>query len=191
MPSSFEQLKKVVLEKSCSKNWINAVLEWEIADADEDESCSSSCVCGKEDIRYLYTIKNLKTGETLFPIGSSCIRKFERSDLNNQTSLTEQLFKLYHAVEENEFLSLSTDLFSRKLLKHLYDEGAFYSTDEKYHEEENYKFLLKMFNKRDKDAITQRQKNKIAAILLNNIKPFVQKKLESKVRHSLGETREK
>lgn len=191
MSSTFEQLKKVVLEKSCSKNWINAVLEWEIADADEDESCSSSCVCGKEDIRYLYTIKNLKTGETLFPIGSSCIRKFERSDLNNQTSLTEQLFKLYHAVEENEFLSLSTDLFSRKLLKHLYDEGAFYSTDEKYHEEENYKFLLKMFNKRDKDAITQRQKNKIAAILLNNIKPFVQKKLESKVRHSLGETREK
>lgn len=191
MPSSFEQLKKVVLEKSCSKNWINAVLEWEIVDADEDESCSSSCVCGKEDIRYLYTIKNLKTGETLFPIGSSCIRKFERSDLNNQTSLTEQLFKLYHAVEENEFLSLSTDLFSRKLLKHLYDEGAFYSVDERYHEEENYKFLLKMFNKRDKDAITQRQKNKIAAILLNNIKPFVQKKLESKVRHSLGETREK
>lgn len=191
MPSSFEQLKKVVLEKSCSKNWINAVLEWEIADADEDESCSSSCVCGKEDIRYLYTIENTKTKETLFPIGSSCIRKFERSDLNNQTSLTEQLFKLYHAVEENEFLSLSTDLFSRKLLKHLYDEGAFYSTDEKYHEEENYKFLLKMFNKRDKDAITQRQKNKIAAILLNNIKPFVQKKLESKVRHSLNDTREK
>ena len=191
MPSSFEQLKKVVLEKSCSKNWINAVLEWEIVDADEDESCSSSCACGKEDIRYLYTIKNLKTGETLFPIGSSCIRKFERSDLNNQTSLTEQLFKLYHAVEENEFLSLSTDLFSRKLLKHLYDEGAFYSVDEKYHEEENYKFLLKMFNKRDKDAITQRQKNKIAAILLNNIKPFVQKKLESKVRHSLNDTREK
>ncbi len=191
MPSSFEQLKKVVLEKSCSKNWINAVLEWEIADADEDESCSSSCVCGKEDIRYLYTIENTKTKETLFPIGSSCIRKFERSDLNNQTSLTEQLFKLYHAVEENEFLNLSTDLFSRKLLKHLYDEGAFYSTDEKYHEEENYKFLLKMFNKRDKDAITQRQKNKIAAILLNNIKPFVQKKLESKVRHSLNDTREK
>lgn len=191
MPSSFEQLKKVVLEKSCSKNWIAAVSEWGIVDADEDESCSSSCVCGKEKIRYLYTIKNLKTRETLSPIGSSCIRKFERSDLNNQTSLTEQLFKLYHAVEENEFLSLSTDLFSRKLLKHLYDEGAFYSTDEKYHEEENYKFLLKMFNKRDKDAITQRQKNKIAAILLNNIKPFVQKKLESKVRHSLDETREK
>lgn len=191
MPSSFEQLKKVVLEKSCSKNWINAVLEWEITDADEDESCSSSCVCGKEDIRYLYTIENKKTKETLFPIGSSFIRKFERSDLNNQTSLAEQLFKLYHAVEENEFLNLSTDLFSRKLLKYLYEEGAFYSTNEHYGEEENYKFLLKMFNKRDKDAITQSQQKKISAILLNNIKPFVQKKLKSKVRHSLGETREK
>lgn len=175
MSSTFEQLKKLVLEKSFSKNWKTAVSEWEIADADEDESCSSSCVCGKENIRYLYIIENSKTKETLFPIGSSCIRKFERSDLNNQTSLTEQLFKLYHAVEENVFLCLSTDLFSRNLLKHLYEEGAFYSADGNYDEENSYKFLLKMFNKRDKEAITQSQQKKISAILLNNIKPFVQK----------------
>ena len=175
MSSTFEQLKKLVLEKSFSKNWKTAVSEWEIADADEDESCSSSCVCGKENIRYLYTIENSKTKETLFPIGSSCIRKFERSDLNNQASLTEQLFKLYHAVEENVFLCLSTDLFSRNLLKHLYEKGAFYSADGNYDEEDSYKFLLKMFNKRDKEAITQSQQKKISAILLNNIKPFVQK----------------
>ena len=70
MSSTFEQLKKLVLEKSFSKNWKTAVSEWEIADADEDESCSSSCVCGKENIRYLYTIENSKTKETLFPIGA-------------------------------------------------------------------------------------------------------------------------
>lgn len=191
MPSTFEQLKRVVLEKSYSKNWTTAVLEWEITDTDEDESCSSSCVCGKENIRYLYTIENTKTNETLFPIGSSCIRKFDRSDLNNQTSLIEQLFRLYHAVEENKFISLSNELFSRKLLKYLYDEGAFLSDNEDYDEEENYEFLLKMFNKREKEAITQGQDRKIKAIILNNIKPFVQKRLKSKVKHSLNKPEEK
>lgn len=191
MPSTFGQLKRVVLEKSYSKNWANAVLEWKITDTDEDESCSSSCVCGKENIRYLYTIENTKTKETLFPIGSSCIRKFDRRDLNNQTSLTEQLFRLYHAVEENEFIRLSNELFSRKLLKYLYGEGAFLSDNENYDEKENYEFLLKMFNKRDKVAITQGQERKIKAIILNNIKPFVQKRLKSKVKHSLNKPEEK
>lgn len=191
MPSTFGQLKRVVLEKSYSKNWANAVLEWKITDTDEDESCSSSCVCGKENIRYLYTIENMKTKETLFPIGSSCIRKFDRRDLNNQTSLTEQLFRLYHAVEENKFIRLSNELFSRKLLKYLYGEGAFLSDNENYDEKENYEFLLKMFNKRDKVAITQGQERKIKAIILNNIKPFVQKRLKSKVKHSLNKPEEK
>lgn len=188
MPSTFEQLERVVLENSYSKNWTSAVLEWEITDTDEDESCESNCVCGKENIRYLYTIENTiikkKKKKTLFPIGSSCIKKFNRNDLNEQTSITEKLFKLYHAVGNNQFLSLSTDLFSRKLLQYLYKERAFYLENGKYDEDENYEFLLQMFNKKDKNSITSGQRRKITAILLNNIKPFVQKRLASKVKQS-------
>ena len=36
----------------------------------------------------------------------------------------ESQFKLLHAVEEVKFLSLSVELFSRKLLLWLYEEGA-------------------------------------------------------------------
>lgn len=184
MPSTFEQLERVVLENFYSKNWTSAVLEWEITDTDEDESCESNCVCGKENIRYLYTIENTITKKTLFPIGSSCIKKFNRNDLNEQTSITEKLFKLYHAVGNNQFLSLSTDLFSRKLLQYLYKERAFYLENGKNDEDENYEFLLQMFNKKDKNSITSGQRRKITAILLNNIKPFVQKRLASKVKQS-------
>ena len=120
----------------------------------------------------------------MFPIGSSCIKKFNRNDLNEQTSITEKLFKLYHAVGNNQFLSLSTDLFNRKLLQYLYKERAFYLENGKYGEDENYEFLLQMFNKRDKNSITSGQRRKIVAILLNNIKPFVQKRLASKVKQS-------
>ena len=94
-------------------------------------------------------------------------------------------------MEENKFIRLSNELFSRKLLKYLYGEGAFLSDNENYDEKENYEFLLKMFNKRDKVAITQGQERKIKAIILNNIKPFVQKRLKSKVKHSLNKPEEK
>ena len=42
--------------------------------------------------------------------------------------------------------------------------------------------MLKMFNKRNKDDITLRQQKKIAAIIVNSIKPFLQSILSNKVR---------
>ncbi len=62
-------------------------MEWEIIDCEEDESCSEMCICGKENIKYLYTIKNIYNANILFPIGSSCIKKFDRKDLREKTTL--------------------------------------------------------------------------------------------------------
>ena len=39
-----------VINKSESDNWDDAVMEWEIIDCEEDESCSEMCICGKENI---------------------------------------------------------------------------------------------------------------------------------------------
>lgn len=98
------------------------------------------------------------------------------------TSLIESQFKLLHAVEEGRYLSLSAELFSRKLLRWLYDEGAFNTAYNGYDGEEDYEFMLKMFNKRDKASISINQDKKIKAILLNSIKPFLQERLSEKVR---------
>ena len=179
-----EKMIQTVVKYSESNYWKDAVNEWRIDDCEEDDSCSGRCICGKENIKYLYTIRNSINGEKLYPIGSSCIKKFERADMNEEISLREGTFKLFHAVENNMYLSLSPDLFSRKLLKWLYEQGAFNTLYTNYNGMEDYRFMLKMFNKRDKSSISPRQNKKIKAILLNSIKPFLLNTLYGKFRVS-------
>ena len=162
--------------------WEEAVQEWDIIDCAEDNSLSRSCICGKEQIKYLYRLHNRKTNQWLFPIGSSCIKKFQHKDLQEKTATTEAMFKLLHAVGNNQYPQLSSDLFSRKLLKELYDQGAFKATSYNHYNPKNdYDFLLKMFNKRTKNSISTLQQKKITAILLNSIKPFLEQKLRSQI----------
>jgi hypothetical protein len=178
-----ENLTQTVISKSIGTTWHDAVQEWEIVDCIEDDELESSCICGKENLKYLFTIKNQHNQNYLSPIGSSCIKKFQRSDLNDFATVNEQLFKLLHAIENNQFLTLSSELFSRKLLKYLFDAGAFKASSyNNFYPEKEYRFLLKMFNKRDKDSITDKQQRYISAIILNSIKPFLQSMLASKIK---------
>ncbi len=176
MSSTYDNLFKEVLEKSESKNWKYAVNEWEICDCDEDETCSTQCICGKEGLRYLFTIRNIINNNKLYPIGSSCIKKFSVDDLYSEANLWEQEFKLYNAISNNSYISLKNGLFSRKLLFKLYEEGAFkptsYNNNEPYND---YEFLLDMFNKRE---ISEKQNRRCTAIILNSIKPFIKSKLK-------------
>lgn len=176
-----EQLARSVILFSESDNWLDAVDEWEILDCVEDLSCSTVCTCGHEGLRYLFTIYNVVNGNRLFPIGSTCIKKFNRSDLNEEVNIREKLFKLLHKIENNMYISFTSDLFSRKLLKWLYDRGAFHTAYNNYVGYYDYQFMLKMFNKRNKQSITLGQDKKIKAILLNSIKPFLQNMLRGKI----------
>jgi diphthamide synthase subunit DPH2 len=120
----------------------------------------------------------------LYPIGSSCIRKFERDDLNDDVSIKEQLFRLLHAIENNEYITLSSDLFSRKLLFYFYDEEVFRANSyNRFNPEVDYEFMLTMFNKRDKSSITTQQRRKISAIIMDSIRPYLQAVLRGKIKH--------
>lgn len=178
--NEYNQLFQIVLAKSDSKKWEQAVDEWTVIDCVEDDKCSGSCICGKENLKYLYTIRNKYNGNELFPIGSSCIRKFNNESMDYLTKLYEQEFRLYHAVEHNEYISLKNGLFTRLLLEDLYNECAFDTEYNNYNGKEDYQFMLKMFNKRDEP--TYWQDKKIKAIILNSIKPFIQKKLKEKIK---------
>lgn len=92
----------------------------------------------------------------------------------------EQLFKLLHAVEDNEFLQLSSEFFSRKLLRYLFEVGAFKATKwNNFEPEKDYEFMIDMFNKRNR---TENQNKKAVAIILTSIKPFLQEELAHKVK---------
>lgn len=90
------------------------------------------------------------------------------------------MFKLLHEVEDNIFLTLSSEHFSRKLLLYLYEEGAFKPTQyNDYNPVNDYHFMLDMFNKRTR---TENQNRKATSIILNSIKPFLQARIAEKVR---------
>ena len=179
----YETLISEVIQNSYSKSWTSAVNEWDVADCEEDDSLESSCICGKENLRYLFTIRNIINGNILFPIGSTCIKKFNRSELNDVVSINEGLFKLLHAIESNQFINLTSDFFSRKLLKHLFDSGAFLPTEyNNFSAQNDFDFILKMFNKRDKSTITPKQQKKIRAIIIAQIRPYLHSILEDKIK---------
>lgn len=181
--SYYERLIKVVLDLSESKMWERAVLEWEVYDYEEDPNLCSTCVCGKENLRYLFTIRNRFNGNFLDPIGSSCIHRFDRSDMDDIVSITEDLFELLHAIEAKKYIDLSTEFFSRKLLTYLYDSDAFSPSQfNDFNPRSDYYFLLQMFNKRDKYSISSRQQAKIRAIIVNSIKPFLKELLKNKIK---------
>ncbi|GLC31137.1 hypothetical protein [Clostridium omnivorum] len=175
-----KSLNRMVIDNSVARYWNEAVYEWEIVDCIEDDYNESSCICGKENIKYLFTIKNRKNGNELFPIGSTCIKKFNREDLDEVTSVSEKLFQLLHAIQKREFISLNAEFFSRKLLKYLYDEGVFKpSKFNGYDGENDYLFMRDMFNKRKEP--TENQQAKIKAIIINSIKPYLVEQLEDKI----------
>lgn len=172
-----KNLISTVIQSSDSNNWDEAVHEWSVVGFDVDQSAHGHCICGQTNLYYLYKIRNVENGNELEPIGSSCIKKFEREDLNSKVTTLEKQLNLLHALDKNQFIKLDSNYFSKKLLKYLFDNGAF--EDHKYDPMTNYQFMLDMFNQR-RDP-TKKQQSKINAIILNNIIPYLRKLEKSKI----------
>jgi len=169
---NIETLKKVVIDASESDFWEEAVDEWEILECDIDDDMESMCICGKEGLKYCFTIKNQFNGKILYPIGSSCINQFGRNDLRQIVSVYEQLFNIRTKYNNRKKIELQ-DL-SRKLLYFLYEENVFKPTSyNHFRPKEDYDFLLTMFNQR-RDP-TEKQQAKINAIIINSIIPYIQR----------------
>lgn len=170
------QLPSKVIENSETKEWDLAVREWEIVDCEESEENNAECVCGKKHIRYMFTIRNTRNGNTLSPIGSSCIRKFQRSDLSSLVDAYEKLFKLLDEYSRTGYVPFNSKLFSRKLLLFLFEDGCFKANEYNHWNPENdYSFLLDRFNAREPP--TTKQKSKISAIMCTAVVPYLKAKL--------------
>lgn len=173
---NFQALVKGVLASSVSKIWAAAVLEWTVVGLEEDPSGQGVCVCGQSNLVKLFTIENEQNGESLFPIGSTCVNQFGVKDLDVQVNLFLELHALRSAaMDPKQNVELTSEFFSKALLKHLHAEGVF--TPDRYNDMDgdgDYEFLLKMFNKRKKDDITSGQRAKIRVLLRTKIIPFIE-----------------
>ena len=85
--------------------------------------------------------------------------------MNEKTAIYEKLFKLKAALSENKYIGLSSEFFSRRLLDFFFEQEV-YSIDE-------LNFLKKMFNKKDKSKITDKQQRKINYHIISQIIPYL------------------
>lgn len=171
---SFETLKTVIEENSVAAHFYDAVHEWAVVAVEEHPDCEGECVCGQQNLLYMYTIYNSKNQKELSYIGSQCVHHFERQDLDLQVSVFSQLLALKRAIEDRNKITLTSDYFSRALLDWLFAEGAFANERNGNNGEGDYAFFLKMFNKRIKADISDAQTKKIWAMLHYQVKPFIQ-----------------
>ncbi len=179
MSTNFQKLKSEVISSSESNDWYSAVDEWSIGDCYINDMLDSECICGKEHIKYEFSIVNDYNGNILYPIGSSCIKRFDREDLSELVNVHEQMSRLLEAVEAGEYIEINSDYFSRKLLGFLYEEGAFMPNKyNSFNPRNDYLFLLDVFNSRDKSWINSNVQRKINAIIVNSIRPYLKGKIK-------------
>lgn len=148
-------------------------------DCELDKEMESRCICGKENIKYLFTIHNDCSGKLLSPIGSSCINKFDRQELKETTDIYQQLYTLLSEFEKSNYIQFSSKTFSRKLIEYMYEDGCFQRNQFNYYDPEiDYKFLIKMFNKRN--PLSEKQCSKVKAIIWGSIRPYLASRLKIK-----------
>lgn len=180
MSSYVDEFIGTILEQSNSNEWETAKYEWLIDDYDIDTNCSSECICGHQGIKFLYKIRNEDNGNAICPIGSSCIKKFEREEFNENLSVNESYLKILEAVEDNQFLELKGGLFSRKLINYFYDQGIFEANQYNgFNPSKDRDFLIKMFNSRK--PMTRGQQAKARGLIGFTIVPYIKDEIEGRI----------
>jgi len=172
--ANFQALRRAVIESSVADRWKPAAREWEVTSVEEHPDSSGECICGQTNLLWMYTITNGVNGAELFPIGSTCVNHFERTELNQQVGVFRKLLQLRAAVRQGTPIALTTEYFSRAVLDELYEAGAF--TPDQYNHGDGWNdwdFLRKMFGVHDKSAISTARQRKIRKLLEMKVVPFV------------------
>lgn len=153
---------ETILKNSIADTFEEAALEWDVVKCTIGDG---TCICGQKHLQYLFRIRNRKNGRELFPVGSECIKKF-----NNETAIdtavrmqelltiAEKLKSLQGNKKDIVPKGVDFSMFSRKLLKFMYNEGAFpaskFNRNNGYND---YEFALGTFNGRYRNEAQKRK----------------------------------
>lgn len=171
---SLGKLQEVVLTYSESNNWEEARFEWDIEKCVEG---TATCICGQSNLRYLYGIKNRQNGKELYPVGTTCIKRFDHgSSVFENYDVWECLYHLRDDIKRYNYgpiFELNSSIFSKKLFKFMYNIGIFKPTPYNKNDPANdWKFMIDMFNK-PKENRSEKQCSKIRAIVMSQIVPWI------------------
>ena len=114
-----KNLYDAVLETSKADTWEQATKEWNEVSLIFNGIGRSNCVCGNA-IKYAYELFNGVTGKRLFPIGSDCVRHFQRISLDQQLEEEEKLLRklenLTRKAQKKEAIRVNKTDFDERLI---------------------------------------------------------------------------
>ena len=165
-----------IIKKSESKEWKEAVKEWEVDASYRTSEVRATCICGKEKIKNKYKLVNKNNGKYIYPVSKKCIKRLGRDELNREVNIIEEMKRLEESVAEGEYLCIESGKLSKKLIDQLYKEGAFKGNKHnKFSGKNDYEFVVKMINKRNKNSISEQEEKKLKAIMME-IKKYIKEK---------------
>lgn len=148
-----------IICSSESNEWKSAAQEWKVIYYGEVEG--TTCICGKEEIKYVSGILNCLNGNELYPIGSCCIKKFKSEEMNEDIRAYKKVFnkisngksKLKQTVNKGASIKFTARLFSEELINYLNKKEILSNSDRQ--------FLLDMRGRRSRNSEQQERINKI------------------------------
>lgn len=137
-------------------------MEWDVLSQEDIGTPDETCVCRHEGLRYLNTIGNKVTGATLFPIGSTCVKKFDNDAM---TTSMGDLYLLGEAAAAVRSGSLNREVYSRRLIELL---GLL-----EVIEPENVRFLLRLFNRGPNYEMPRHVAKQVEKVVTTQIIPYL------------------
>ncbi len=170
----FDALVRMVIEHSKASTWRLAVREWDVIGCEEDPARRRRCICGHESPVLRFTIKNRVTDSVLSPVSAECLQRFGREGISDDVDCWRRSFALMHLVERMEGApaqSVDMRLLDAKLLRFLYDRGAFRPTGtDGFRSYNDYAFLVDMLGR---SYISSDEQARVDAIVRDQIHPFL------------------
>ena len=172
-----KNLYDAVLEASKADTWEQATKEWSEVSLIFNGIGRSNCVCGNA-IKYAYELFNGVTGKRLFPIGSDCVRHFQRISLDQQLEEEERLLRklenLTRKAQKKEAIRVNKTDFDERLINWLWKKGAFKSNrGNQFSPEKDYQLFLEVFQGGSWTKAEPLKKARMEEVLEKFIKPFL------------------
>ena len=172
-----KSLHDAVLQASQANTWDQATKEWNEVSLIFNGIGRSNCICGNA-IKYAYELFNNATGQRLFPIGSDCVRHFQRISLDQQIEEEEKLLRklenLTRKVKKKEKIKVNKSDFDERLLKWFWEKGVFKANrGNQFTPERDYQLFLEVFQGGSWTKAEPIKKARMEEVLEKCIKPFL------------------
>ncbi len=143
------QLTTKLLKLSFSKTWDEAKLEWDLIEVEKvSESDTEECVCGKNPIMEICTIKN-KINNNIARVGNSCVKKF--------INKSDKIFRSISQIKKSSDNSLNAETIS-------------FAFEKQWITQKDRDFYIDIFRKRNLSDKQSNWKTSINKKILNKIK---------------------